>query len=283
MLKQRIMTALALMSAILVALFYLPVIYFQCLLIAIFSIGAWEWSDLSGLSKPVVRMSYAVLMSVLSLYIAQSAELILLPIALPSLTLSVQSILGLAGIFWAFALLWVMGYPGSSSLWGASVIRALMGPIVIIPTVIALLYLLGLENGEWLFLYVIGIVASADIGAYFAGRRWGNAKLAAKVSPGKSWAGFWGGVFVVTVYSLCISQFTDINVLSMPQWLAITLCASLASVLGDLLESMLKRHRGIKDSSQLLPGHGGILDRVDSMTAAAPIFVLLLMLLRVTP
>lgn len=123
-------------------------------------------------------------------------------------------------------------------------------------------------------LLIVAVVACADIGGYFAGRRWGKRKLAPAVSPGKTWEGFLGGVCFNFLLSLVVWGLVGGNYFML---LAIILPASLASVLGDLFESMLKRHRGIKDSSALLPGHGGVLDRVDGLTAAAPVFALALL------
>jgi phosphatidate cytidylyltransferase len=125
----------------------------------------------------------------------------------------------------------------------------------------------------WFMLLVWG----ADIGAYFSGRFFGNRKLAPNVSPGKTWAGVYGGMVTSVIISVVIA-IRFLAPLSAINWLlliALSIAVIAISVLGDLLESLLKRNSGIKDSSALLPGHGGILDRIDSMCAAAPMFVLL--------
>jgi phosphatidate cytidylyltransferase len=116
----------------------------------------------------------------------------------------------------------------------------------------------------------------ADIGAYFAGRAFGKAKLAPRVSPGKSWAGVWGGLAAVAVFAVVVSQAASAPLEQTLLLVIASLVTGFVSVLGDLLESMLKRFRGIKDSSQLLPGHGGIMDRIDSLTAAIPVFALII-------
>ncbi|NRB40544.1 MAG: phosphatidate cytidylyltransferase, partial [Pseudomonadales bacterium] len=258
----------------------LPLAYFQLLMVLVFAVAAWEWADLSGFSAAVQRWAYASVLALLVVVLSDAAgithfiHLSFMP------SIAMRDIAGLGGAWWALALLWVMSYPASSSLWGATPTRLLMGIVVIVPAAVALLYVLGQAQGQWLFLYMVGIVATADIGAYFAGRKFGKAKLAPKVSPGKSWAGFYGGVVAVAVYATVIALTTSLPSLPVISWVVITVMASLASVLGDLVESMVKRHRGAKDSSQLLPGHGGFMDRVDSMTAAAPVFVLLLVLLQ---
>jgi phosphatidate cytidylyltransferase len=154
----------------------------------------------------------------------------------------------------------------------------LMGLLVITPAWLSVVFLLSYSYGALLLLYMVVVVALADIGAYFAGRAWGKRKLALKVSPGKSWEGVWGGLAACTALG-CVTFL----VLRPPQLgvvgiLAIVLSTAMASVLGDLLESMVKRHRGVKDSGAILPGHGGLLDRIDGHTAAAPVFALGLIL-----
>ena len=139
----------------------------------------------------------------------------------------------------------------------------------------ALLYLHSLVNGNWLILLVVITVATADTGAYFFGKIFGKHPLAATISPGKSWEGFWGGLFACTLLALLVAWVVDFS-----QWmqlLAIISFVALASVIGDLVESMVKRHRGVKDSGSILPGHGGVLDRIDGLTAAVPVFALAVM------
>ena len=151
-----------------------------------------------------------------------------------------------------------------------------MGLLVLVPTAVACIYIRIQPQGAWLILMVVAVVACADIGAYFSGRAFGKHKLAPAVSPGKSWEGFWGGLGCSMLLALVVAHATNGD-----NWwilLALVIPTSLASVLGDLVESMIKRHRGLKDSSHILPGHGGLMDRLDSLTAAAPVFALGLML-----
>lgn len=276
MLKQRVITAVVLLVLILSVLFAMPKMAFQYLLISFFALAAWEWADLSGFSKSFQRIGFAVLVAAALVYLVNFLGFQTAFNTSPYKD-AIKDITHAGALFWALALLWVKGYPTSASIWGARPVRLLMGVFVLLPSALALMYVQGLNGGSWLFLYIVAIVASADIGAYFSGRKFGKKKLAPAVSPGKSWAGFFGGLVSVAVLALVIGSFYSVSSLSLPQLLLVSVATALASVLGDLLESMVKRHRGVKDSSLLLPGHGGVMDRIDSLTAAAPVFVLLLL------
>lgn len=273
MLKQRVITALVLAIIFIVALFGLPAGYFSFFVGAIVLIGAWEWACLAGFPARWQRALYALFILVVlllaSFYLEFEGE------ASPNLDADAIRELLIAGcIWWAIALLLVQGYPSSALLWGHKILRLLMGLLVLIPTWVALVYVRQQEAGAWLVLLLMLIVAMADSGGYFAGKRFGKHKLASAVSPGKTWEGFAGGFIANCVLALILSLTLELSLLLM---LVIVVPTSLVSVLGDLLESMLKRHAGIKDSGTILPGHGGILDRVDGVTAAAPVFALALL------
>ncbi|QEY12521.1 phosphatidate cytidylyltransferase [Cellvibrio sp. KY-YJ-3] len=273
MLKQRVITALVLAIIFIVALFGLPAGYFSFFVGAIVLIGAWEWACLAGFPARWQRALYAlfilVVLSLASFYLGFEGE------ASPNLDADAIRELLIAGcIWWAIALLLVQGYPSSALLWGHKILRLLMGLLVLIPTWVALVYVRQQEAGAWLVLLLMLIVAMADSGGYFAGKRFGKHKLASAVSPGKTWEGFAGGLIANCVLALMLSLTLELSLLLM---LVLVVPTSLVSVLGDLLESMLKRQAGIKDSGTILPGHGGILDRVDGVTAAAPVFALALL------
>lgn len=273
MLKQRIVTALALVALLVSAVAFLPLPGLALFLAAVALVGGWEWSNLAHYQSLPLRIAFCLVQALVMLWMYFSCRLG----DTPDIE-AVQQLLGVAGVWWALALLWIKGYPASAGLWGNPFMLGLMGLLVITPAWLSVVFLLSYSHGALLLLFMVVIVAFADIGAYFAGRAWGKRKLALKVSPGKSWEGVWGGLAACAVLG-CVTFL----VLRPPQLgaagiLAVILSTAMASVLGDLLESMVKRHRGIKDSGAILPGHGGLLDRIDGHTAAAPVFALGLIL-----
>ena len=268
MLKTRIITALILAPIAIGGIFFLPPLGFALFTGVIIALGAWEWANMCGIEGQAGRIGYAALTAAI-LY--------------GLLNVPAVAVLWLALAWWFVCFLLVRGYPSGSGSWGTLPVRALMGLFVLVPAWVGLNHLRTgdflygeVSNNLWLILYVFCVVWVADIGAYFAGRAFGKAKLAPRVSPGKSWAGVWGGLAAVGIFALIISRVASADVQETLLLVVATLATGLVSVLGDLLESMLKRFRGIKDSSQLLPGHGGIMDRIDSLTAAIPVFALII-------
>lgn len=269
MLKQRVVTAVILAAIFLAVLFGLPTPWFGLVLAAVVAVAGWEWANLSGLLVNWQRWCYAAVVAAACWLVWQSS---LQAGALDSRL--IQPILSAACVWWALALLWVQGYPSSALLWDRRWLKLVMGLVVMVPAWLALVYLHTLLNGAWLVFLLMAVVACADICAYFSGKAFGRRKLAPNVSPGKSWEGFVGGVCGCVILALGVGFLVD----DVVGTLVLIVPACVVSVLGDLNESMLKRQRGIKDSSQLLPGHGGILDRIDGVTAAAPVFVLALIM-----
>lgn len=270
MLKQRVITALVLAIIFLLALFGLPAGYFSFFIGAVLLVGGWEWAKMSGFGNTLPRLVYCF--GLLCLLIAASAYFGFAGEARPALDKgSIRDLLLVGCGWWAIALLLVQGYPSSAILWGSPWVRLVMGIAVLVPAWVALVYLRQQDYGAWLVLLLILVVALADSGGYFAGRRFGKRKLALAVSPGKTWEGFAGGLAANLLLTAILCGLLAID------WrlaLAVIIPTSLVSVLGDLLESMVKRHAGVKDSGSILPGHGGILDRVDGITAGAPVFAL---------
>jgi len=195
----------------------------------------------------------------------------------------VLTVLGFGMVFWVGVVLLIFGYPGNVLIWNEQSKIALMGVFALIPTWSGLVQLKYFDPSGVFLLCLIGIVSAADIGAFFVGRTWGDKKLAPELSPNKSWAGFWGGIIsslIVALLLLFTGHMLNIE-LSFFQSVILLLGSGLIaamSVVGDLFVSMLKRNRKIKDSGKILPGHGGILDRCDSITAATPPGVILFML-----
>lgn len=270
MLKQRVITALVLAAIFLLALFGLPAGYFSFFIGGVLLIGAWEWANMSGFTQVWQRLIYSV--ALLSLLVGAAAYFGFAGEARPALDKgSIRDLLLFGCGWWAVALLLIQGYPSSAILWGNRWLRLAMGIAVLVPAWVALVYLRQQAYGAWLVLLLILVVALADSGGYFVGRRFGKRKLAPAVSPGKTWEGFAGGLATNLILAALLVLLTDIDWLLV---LAVVVPTSLVSVLGDLLESMVKRHAGVKDSGNILPGHGGILDRVDGITAGAPVFAM---------
>ncbi len=276
MLMQRVWTALILAAAFIAAVLYLPLDVVAAGFAVVILLGAWEWSALSGLQAPWLRGLYVFVLAVLLIALHWYCRLDKQP---PREL--IQPFLGVACLWWSIAVLWIKTYPGSAVLWGSVPVRMLMGYVSLALAWLAAVYLLGLHHGGYLMITLVLVAATADIGAYFAGRAFGKHKLAPVVSPAKTWEGFWGGVVCVVVLAalmwLILPRINTAHV-GLAGIMTVFLAASLASVVGDLVVSMVKRESGLKDSGGLLPGHGGVMDRLDSLCAAAPVFALGLIL-----
>lgn len=278
MFKQRVLTALILAPLALWAVFYLPLAGFAAFLSLAFLLGAWEWSGFCGLNKRRMRVIYVIL----------TAALMALFYNFTPLTGELTdnkllfSLLLLGAAWWLLAIVLVLSFPASQRLWANSDWRrALMGWCTLLPAWAALLFIRGLHYdhssfyGAWLIFALLGLVWAADIGGYIVGKPFGRTKLLPKVSPGKTLEGLLGGLaFVVLVVT---GLLTWLDWPGQPyHWYLAAVLLTLLSVFGDLSESMFKRVAGKKDSGIFLPGHGGILDRIDSLTATAPLYALLL-------
>jgi phosphatidate cytidylyltransferase len=267
-LKQRIITAAWLAPLVLAGLFGLEGNAYALFTACIVLLATWEWSNLAGINQSPLRATYLITMAVLMLLLWLAGGE------------SGVWLLWVGALGWLINLYWVTHYPDRTSHWQASSRRLAMGLWVLLPCWVGF-NVLEAAGSVWL-LFVLLLVWSADIGAYFAGRAWGRRKLAPSVSPGKSWEGVLGGMVATVLLALVFGVWQQLGFVGSSLLVLVTLVVTLASVLGDLLESMLKRHRQIKDSSHLLPGHGGVLDRVDSLTAAVPLFALLYPLVAVS-
>jgi phosphatidate cytidylyltransferase len=261
MLKQRVITGLVLIALIFAGIRFLPTELFALFsMMFLVGLGAWEWAGLTGCYLPEKRM-----MGTLMILMA-SVPLVFLP--LPTI-----AVLWVSVPVWAMALVALWHYPNPQCFYKQhSLQMRILGIFILLPAWFALFKLHAMDYRY--VLYLISLVALADTAAYFTGRKLGKTKLAPALSPGKSREGLSGAVIATAVWA-GLSAFW----LPLPQgkevhFMILSLFVVLMSVAGDLFESLLKREAGVKDSGKILPGHGGILDRVDSMLAAAPIFTL---------
>ncbi len=258
MLGQRILTAAGLVAVLALVLVVLPRDFAVAALGLLILVGAWEWALLAGLQGPVKRSAYV-------------ATCIAAMFALWQATLQFadfERVMFLTMLGWIPLFGWIVFAPQ----WRATVLAALAGLWALVPTWLALsrLYLQE-ENGPELVVFVLLLAWAADIGAFFAGRRFGRIRLAPIVSPNKTWEGVFGGLVAGFLVALAGRAWFDLPSLA---FLSLCIAAVLVSVVGDLLESMFKRQSGLKDSGSLLPGHGGMLDRIDSLTSSVPLLAL---------
>jgi phosphatidate cytidylyltransferase len=279
MLKTRVITALSIVPVFLLALFWFPAWAWGLFTFAIVLAGCWEWSRFCGFGGVSLRV-YQVVTAVLAL----GFLLLYLQSLNPGwMVLTSRWLFVAAGAFWLVAVpLWLF------STWRPKwpIVVGLAGWFVMFPTWAAFLRLR--DASPWLLLSLMIIVIVADIGAYFAGRRFGKVKLAPAISPGKTWEGVVGGLIAVMAYFfawfLALRYLEGAgwsrDLIDFGMWLpGVFLLLGAVSVLGDLFESWMKRCAGMKDSSNLLPGHGGVLDRIDALTAALPVAGLILYVL----
>jgi phosphatidate cytidylyltransferase len=264
-LRKRVLTAVVLAAVLLAIVLWLPagatVVVVTLLVLA----GAWEWSAFLLLGRPALRGAYVLLVAALLLGAWRIS-------ATPE---GRDLLLSAAVLWWLTALLWIAFAPRRVSPWSA----AAAGVLALVPAWLALVRLrLALPHGAQWVLFALLLVWVADIGAFFCGRRFGRIRLAPAVSPGKTWEGVLGGIAVSAVVAIAGSLWFHVPLAA---FLPLCLTAVGFSIIGDLTESLLKRFAGVKDSGSLFPGHGGVMDRIDSLTGAAPVLLLGLTLLGV--
>ncbi|WP_038174017.1 phosphatidate cytidylyltransferase [Vibrio pacinii] len=275
--KQRIITALILAPLVILGIFKLSLPLFILAVAAVTLIGFWEWTQFVNASSRTIALIPAVVVGAASLWFVPFDA-----ISLNLLSDSHYAILTLGCAWWLVASGLAITYPKSSSLWQHSnLLRHIFGLLTLLPFFWSVLLLraegIDLEpyHGAKLVLYVCLIVWAADSGAYFAGKSLGKHKMAPHVSPNKTIEGLIGGIITAIIVGWATAEWFEIQFSSVWAMVLITLVTVVISVLGDLVESMFKRVSGIKDSSNIIPGHGGVLDRIDSLTAAFPVFAFL--------
>lgn len=256
MLKQRIITAFFLIPLTLLVLFYLPLQAFAYLTAFIALAAAWEWSSLMQVKR---RARFGYLLFIICGFVA-------------ALFIPVINILAIAAIWWLIATTLIVIYPHASAYYQHFFWRGMMGLLIIVPCWVAINYIRSQPQGLYLLLFLFVLVWGADSTAYFVGKKWGKHKLAPMVSPGKTIQGIIGALCFTLIYITCFLWLLKMPLHLWSWCFILALCTVLFSIIGDLFESLIKRQAGVKDSGTLLPGHGGLLDRIDSLTAAAPIF-----------
>lgn len=261
MLKHRVLSAIVLIAVMFVAIWKLPNDWFLIFTLLIMVPAAWEWATMSGISHGLVRVLY--ILGMIGAVVALDG-------------VSLIGILSVGLLWWLLATFLVVKFPVWSNYWAKQPVTLLMmGLLVFVPCILALRTLQDHQQfGPDFVFYLMCLIWLADSAAYFAGRTWGKHKLAPNVSPGKSWQGVAGAVISVLMLSVVGAWYFEYQGFHFIFFLLICVISLAASIIGDLTESMVKRKAGMKDSGNLIPGHGGVCDRVDSLTSAAPIFLL---------
>ena len=250
--RQRVITALVALAVLLLVLFYAPQEIALAAIVIVMLAGAWEWSGFLDNASHVVRSAYVVLIGALL------AAVMLLDV-------DVALVFQVALAWWLVALCWTFFFPTPIPV----VVRWVSGALVLVPLFMALVVLY--QAAPELLLFALLIVWVADSGAFFAGKFMGRVKLAPDISPGKTWEGVIGGLVAVVILTLLRTTWADTD---LAVFIPFCLAVASLSIVGDLTVSMFKRTAGLKDSGSLFPGHGGVLDRIDSISAAAPLFAL---------
>ena len=269
MFKQRFATASVLALVFISALLFLTTPIFISLMMLVILIAGWEWADLARIRSILGKLLFVLALLLCMLAIANYVGIF------TELDYSLSYKICLATIaLWAVIFLWLQGYPSSAILWSPRPIVICLGIVLLSVTWLALASIISLDKGRFLILLAVAIIIFADVGGYLIGKSIGRHKLAPTISPGKTWEGLFGGMLLQIFLVLgLILYFSQIH------WYKLCLLVfpvAISSVIGDLFESMLKRHRGVKDSSNLLPGHGGFLDRLDGVMPALPLFFVII-------
>lgn len=269
MLKTRILTAIVMLGVFVPGLFFLPQFAWALLMAVLASVAGWEWGRFMRLSAAACVAVGALIGGLCLSLLGLNPGMVGVG-TMPAIS-DALPLLALTAFFWLVVVpLWLR------FKWtlGGRAFALIAGIVVIVPTWVAIVQLR--LPGALFLLAVMAAVWIADIGAYLFGRLFGRHKLAINISPGKTWEGAIGGGGLVLIYGLALRHFSALE--GYPVWVWVVVFAALAvfSVIGDLFESLLKRQVGLKDSSGVLPGHGGVMDRIDSLTSVLPLAALLL-------
>ncbi|MFV1972343.1 MAG: phosphatidate cytidylyltransferase [Thiohalobacterales bacterium] len=261
MLKARLVSAAVMVPLVVAGILLLPTPVIALVMLLIIGGGLWEWSRM----VPLQAAGMAQFAFIGAGLLLAALVWVVAPAAL------IMPLLFAAFLWWLWVLYW-LSHPEFSAPRGLKIVA---GYLVTLPAWVALVVLHGRPvDGPLITLYLLVLIWLADSGAYFSGRRWGNRKLAPVISPGKTREGVYGAIAASAAFALVAGLLYSHSLVWTAGLVLVSIVAVMFSIVGDLLESLMKRQSGIKDSSQLIPGHGGILDRIDSLTAAAPVFLL---------
>ncbi|HEY2346481.1 MAG TPA: phosphatidate cytidylyltransferase [Xanthomonadaceae bacterium] len=267
---QRVASALVMAPTVVAMMLFLPTPYVAAIAAALFLGGLWEWSRLVGIQGRPWRAAYllANLGLMTGLLWARAFPSLFNPVALVGV------------VWWLFAVLWlVFADFGRGGGWWSRAVKLAAGTLAIVPAWCAIVLLhygsstashVDPRGPHWALLG-LAMVWAADSCAYYFGSHWGKRKLAPQISPGKTWLGLWGGVAGALALGLACAPWVGLKGTQWVPMAELILATVVASVVGDLFESLMKRHSGMKDSGTLIPGHGGVLDRIDSLLAALPV------------
>ncbi|SEO54482.1 phosphatidate cytidylyltransferase [Aquisalimonas asiatica] len=264
MLKWRVITALILLPLVLGVVFFLPTAGFALAMAVVVALGAWEWTHLIGIQAQRERLAHVGALLVL---VAGSAA------ALGSAT-AASVVLAIGVVGWLGLIGWLVAYQRGRAADTPVTGRpgTVLGLLLFVPAWFGLVFVHGQPGGAWLVFSLLVLTWAADVGAYFAGRALGRRRLAPRISPGKTMEGAAGGLALTLVAAWLLASVLPAPLPGGLSLVFLAVAMFVASVAGDLFESMIKRRCGVKDSGTLLPGHGGVLDRIDSLTATAPVF-----------
>lgn len=263
--RQRITTALLLAPLPIAAVLWLPTPWLAAAVAAVLLAGLWEWTAFAGIEDVLPR----------TLFLTANALLMAALVWGGGPTLFTFKLVSLVGVaWWGVVLLWLARPTfASGDHQGARVLKLLAASLCVVPAWCALGWLHSTEpNGPRWTLFAIVLVWFADSGAYFAGSKFGKHKLAPSISPGKTWEGVFGGLAASALLAVAAVPLLGLAWTALPALALLTMATAAISVVGDLFESLMKRHSGMKDSGTLFPGHGGLMDRLDSLLAALPVF-----------
>ncbi len=263
MLERRVLTALVLGGTAVAFVLSGSAVAFTLLTGLVVLLAAWEWAGLSGFKSPWQRVSWLVVIAAVLSVCYASRD-----------TPWFRGILFTGLFWWCCAFIIVVAYQrGKAILPPQGLIIAAAGILVLVPAWLSLLTLYAGDGGVWAVMFLFLLIWMADSAAFFIGGRWGRHQLAGRISPGKSWEGVAGGMLLAALPAWGYVILEKLEGIDIVRVFVLGLVTVGFSVIGDLFESLCKRNARIKDSGRLLPGHGGILDRIDSLTAAAPVFV----------